>query len=535
MTPSHAAIAAALADPEGGADVLRWSCATDPAIFAAVALGEQAEHAFSRMHLDFLSRPRRSWRERTTPERWADAAPRGHAKSTLESYVSVAHDICMGREVFVVILSTTYSLAEQLVRRLWSTFSREVFAPDLHALFGPFEVSGGMTDFIVTSPATGPRGVRVVAMSFGGEIRGQSHAGYRPSKVLIDDGESLKETRSAGRRVNTWEYLTKDVLKAGYSYTVYRAVGTILHPDSMLSRLLASPGWRGSRYRALESWPERTDLWEQCRAIWSDLDNDERLDASRVYYHENRVEMDRGARLLWPDGDPLFDLMESIWADGMPAFLSEKQNEPRDPARQIFDVDGFARCTFDGEHIVNNRGRRVPIGACDVAVWLDPIPPKDGYQRGDYAALAVVARDPSGYRYVLRCDLEREPPDRTRARVWSLFDAFPKARFAYESNGFAALSGEGFEREARDRETQGRPSVLHVRGVVSTENKEARIARLQPDTVAGFVQFDRGLSAEVLAQFRDFPGGAHDDGPDAIERADWRLTSTPAVQRGGWG
>ena len=45
-----------------------------------------------------------------------------------------------------------------------------------------------------------------------------------------------------------------------------------------------------------------------------------------------------------------------------------------------------------------------------------------------------------------------------------------------------------------------------------------RVASLQPDVKNGYILFRRDQSL-LLQQLRQFPLGAHDDGPDALEGA----------------
>ncbi|MCA9566005.1 MAG: hypothetical protein KC561_21055, partial [Myxococcales bacterium] len=49
-------------------------------------------------------------------------------------------------------------------------------------------------------------------------------------------------------------------------------------------------------------------------------------------------------------------------------------------------------------------------------------------------------------------------------------------------------------------------------------NKKARIQSLEPWVASGRLRFSR-RHAVLLEQLRQFPLGAHDDGPDALEMA----------------
>ena len=73
------------------------------------------------------------------------------------------------------------------------------------------------------------------------------------------------------------------------------------------------------------------------------------------------------------------------------------------------------------------------------------------------------------------------------------------------------------EREARRR--AGRPYDLIVAEHRHRAAKRERILALEPLVHTGRLLFHEALGREVLAQLEDFPGGRHDDGPDAVAAA----------------
>lgn len=508
-------------------------CRWDLALFCLVYLSERFPLCFSRIHSALLSDPKVPWQHRIADVKRADAAPRGSAKSTVESWASVLHDVVYGYELFVGLASTDYDLSEDLVADLHEALTEADAYPDLHRDYGPIVVKGGKTDFVAHVPGGDPRGVRIKALSFGGAVRGKKHRGVRFTKILLDDSEHPEKVRSPQVREKTWDFLQKDILKAGQPGTTFRALGTILHPESMLARLMTAPAWSSRRWQALISWPSAMARWEEARVLWADLSDPHRIDTARAYYESHRAEMDTGAEVVWPERESLWDLMVLLWEDAA-AFYSEKQNEPRDPTRQRFDVSRFRRCTFDGLTIhVPAHGaapaRRVPLSSCTRRAWLDPAVGKNA-KKGDGAALAYLARDPQGWRYVLSVREGVVKPSTQRAWCWELFEADPACVFGIEDNGFQVLFQDDFEREREARRKAGQVWRLQIEGHTSTQSKEDRIDRLEgPACVHGWLLFDTNLPGKTLDQFRDFPSGSHDDIPDAIERADWLLTQRAAT------
>ena len=501
-------------------------CQSDVGLFCVAYFPERFGSSFNALHLDFLGRAKAKWSTRRKPRRYADAAPRGFSKSTIVSFAHVVHDIVYGFEAYIGLISTTRDLSDKLVEDVFDVFGSPEAYPDLHRDFGPFRVRGTKTDFVVYVPSQDARGCRIKAFSFGTTIRGEKHAGIRPTKIVIDDGEHPDRVRTSSQRTKTWEFLTKDVLPAGDDFTIVWVVGTLLHAESMLARLLTASGWMARSWRAIIEWPSNQTLWDACRDLWRDLYDPDREEKAEAYYAKHQAAMDVGVEVLWPGKRPIYYLMTELWALGRSAFASEYQNDPLDPSKLVFDPRTFRRCKFDGQTIWqldhnSQRIRSIPLSKCRVAVFLDPA---GGRKGGDYSAFAIVARDPKGLRYVLEVHLTREPPNAQRARMWELFDRFPRATFGFENNKWSKLFEDGdFEKQRNARKRAGKTWRLVVGGHHNQTNKEDRIRNIQPPAAEGRLLFADSLPAELMPMFRDFPTSEYDDGPDAIERAVWLL------------
>lgn len=517
-------------------------CRVDRLAFFAVFLPDVFEFPFSAMHLELLSEPKLPWQERPRPQRDVIAAPRGGAKSTLLAYADLVHDVCYGFECFVCVASTTHSLSEKLVKDLFELFSDRDSNPLLHDTYGPFRVKGTQTDFRVMCPGHPWKyGVTFRAFSMKSRPRGHTAPGRkRPSKWILDD---IVDPHTVGNpliRDATETFLDDDVGESGFYYTQYTILGTRLDVDDVVSRkLLGDPRWRGRMYQALPRFPdERDGLWEEARQIWADLEVGParvREAAARAFYEERREAMDAGAVVGWPDNpqEDLFACMLRFWSN--PAgFFREKQNDPSRAADQVFDVQNFRRCRWSRRDkvITTAAERLVPLSACDTAIWWDPIRYGKNARKRDRAAFAVVARERrTGRRFVLELHLVDGPTSMQRAKLWELFARFGNSRvsYHYENNIGQLHLEEDFQRE-RKMKRNGRGLVLKEHN--SQKSKNDRIIRIEPDCTNGFVEFATDLQEAVTDQFRQFPGGTHDDAPDAIERADWVLTGTGAVAFG---
>ena len=87
-------------------------------------------------------------------------------------------------------------------------------------------------------------------------------------------------------------------------------MGTIVCYDSLLHHVIKNRRDFVSRsFPAILKWSEREDLWQEWREI-RQVDEEEASDKAREFYEQNKEEMLRGTKTLWPSHFPYIDLME---------------------------------------------------------------------------------------------------------------------------------------------------------------------------------------------------------------------------------
>lgn len=504
---------------------------------------------FNSLHDDLFELGNISpWNEREKPDILdAIAAPRGFAKSTIVSFAMLAHAIAFDLEAYIVIMSSGQRLARSLSFDLRGLFMSKDMADNrrFSRLFGPFDVTGGKDEWQVS--VRGRPSVGVLTASFGQDVRGAKHPdrGMRPTLVVLDDAEKKDRVRNPDQREIWQDILNKDILKLTDRQRgmAVRFVGTILHPDSILARREPDPGWNFRKYKAIITWPDKRgrDLWKQCQRIWANLRLPKRREVASDFYHQNRDDMDRGAVLLDPGGTTLFQLYEMIWSQGRSSFLQEMQNDPVDPSTQIYVSDNFVKFQVRttvalGKHLVVDEGggSTRTVRMADLRFKFMRWDPSLGNIGGDYAAVAVVARDRWGYKYVLACWMDRRPPSVQLMMTWALGEHWTCRKGSIEGNGFQELCAEPFMRQRAERRAAGQWWQLQLESDPSTSNKEERIASLEPEIANGWLAFNESLSSAVFRQFDHFPTADHDDAPDAIQGASAALGSAGEIgMRGG--
>ena len=433
--------------------------------------------------------------------RSAVAAPRGHAKSTVMSLQNVLHAALYGYKRYILLVSDTESQAVSFLEAIkYELETNELLLRDFGEQPGKTWKSGS----IVLA-----NGCRIDAVGSGQKLRGRRNYERRPDLILCDDIENDEGVRTAEQRQKTADWFWKAVCKAGDSYTDILVIGTILHHDSLLANLLENPGFQSRKYKAVLS-DAPSPLWGDWERLATDLADPSRERTAHAFFYKHRKEMLEGAKVLWPEKLSYYDLRLMRLTEGEAAFNSEMQNQPIDPAACLFSEQWFRYYT-PGEIDFRSPSFRF-YGYCDPSLGRT--------STSDYSAIITLAVNAdSGLAYVWDADIQRRHPDRIIADILEKERLLRRemgrgyALFGAETNQF-----QWFLKEQLARESARQGLYLPIQGVRATEDKTMRVESLQPDVKNGYILFRKDQTL-LLRQLSEFPLGAHDDGPDALEGA----------------
>lgn len=475
--------------------------------FAELFFPHYCKAPFSSMHEAFFE-DERDWQRRGRME--VIAAPRGNAKTTLKVILKTLHAVLYQTDPYILLVCQTASEAQQRV----TTVANELRDnPAIHAVFG--DVLGRSIRPGVKASFETMTGIKVEAISVRQSPRGRLSKGNRPSLVICDDMESLDSAYSSMKREKLKEWFFKDLMKVGQSNGQLNVivVGTLLHPDCLLNDLLNSPGWQGHRYQAVLSEAKNQSLWSQWRERITDLTNPTRREAADAFFEVNQSSMLEGARVLWPEVESYKSLMEMRVFEGEAAFLSEKQNDPYNMARMLFDMSQAHFCYIDTQQgVIHYRDETIPLSALYCVAYHDPSEGES--ESGDYSALVVVGKDKYGRLFVLDDCTQKVPYDEQIQLAYHLKEKWGFTMLLLESNG-----AQGLFVPLYDKLVPHNHSRLHVVEQLSAQKKQLRIGTLQPLIANGQLIFSDRLSPELMEQMRLFPTASHDDGPDALHGA----------------
>lgn len=233
------------------------------------------------------------------------AAPRGFAKSTIVDLIYAAWCIAYGKKHHIIILSDSYTQAVEFVNTLADEIEHN---ERFRILYGSLKSQKWAEGEFETLNE-----VRVTAKGLGMKIRGLKYKQYRPDLLIVDDLENDEAVSSVTQRKKLKRYFLRGVLPALARDGEAIVIGTILHWDSLLKKIVEHKdefgGWTTCRYQALS-------------------------------------QDDTGQAIsLWPEAWPV-DVLQKMRSDptypkylGSIVFEQEYQNNPRSEEDSIFQPD----------------------------------------------------------------------------------------------------------------------------------------------------------------------------------------------------
>lgn len=455
---------------------------------------------YSRLHTTLAKHYDESSQNRGT--KICVIAPRGNAKTTM-SLAKVLQSICEQREHYILIIMDTNIQAKALLQIVQQELeSNASIAKDYPGAAGKGAVWNA--DRIETR-----NNICIEALGTGSKVRGKRYRQHRPTLVIVDDPDNDEDITSVTIRHANQNWFKKALMNVGTKETNYFVIGTMIHAECLVAECSARPDFTTIKFSSLIKWPPM-ELWH----IWAKkLSNPE---DAKLFYVVHKAEMDKDAEVLWPEEESLYDLMVLRESNGHAAFMSEKQNDPRDPSKCEFKKEWLLE-RYDHKYLLKRKDKEEHY----TVTYTDPAKGKD-VRRGDYSATVTLHYFPGDEFCYVECQVRKIPmADLPRALInWYKQTDTHIARI--ESVGFQELVGNEVQALA------AQASLNIALGPHNHKNtkKDLRISWLGPWLQRGFYKFlDNDPDTELLLdQLENFPIADYDDGPDALQGAQATLT-----------
>jgi len=188
----------------------------------------------------------------------AIAAPRAHAKSTALTFGYTLTTLLFRERSYAIIVSDTVSQAVQFL----GDMKRELFDNEqIKALFKIKCFVKDSEDDVIVACEDGHM-FRIQAKGSEQKVRGLKWNNKRPDLIVCDDLENDEIVLNKERREKFRKWFYGALLPCRSANGIVRYVGTILHADSLLERLMPKLHDRQTVIEPLKTWSKRKTGWK---------------------------------------------------------------------------------------------------------------------------------------------------------------------------------------------------------------------------------------------------------------------------------
>ena len=408
----------------------------------------------------------------------AIAAPRKHAKSTSITLAYILVMVMLRIKSFVLLVSDTEGQASGFLVSIKDELEHN---PALRAKFGIKELEKDTETNIICIMNDDHR-FRIQAKGSEQKVRGIKWGHQRPDLIVCDDLEGDEQVMNPERRRKFRKWFMNALLPCGSDDCWVRVVGTILHLDAMLNRLLEDPTWESLLFKAHNAdwseilWPEKfsKECLLEIRAGFAAQNN---LDGWSQEYLNNPVTTDnaffnRNYFLDFErDGDK-----ETVW------IKDEGTGRMRSPL--LPNLEFFAAADF----AISER------------------------ERADYTVIIVGGMSPEGILHIVDVKRFRGDSDEIIEELLATQKMWGINTFTFETEKIDKALGPSL-----NRAMQRKNIWLNIHKETPTKSKTMRAASIRAMHKSGSIRYDKkalwypDFSTELSMVGDSGPRGKHDD------------------------
>ena len=391
-----------------------------------------------------------------SPDRLAAAVcPRGHGKTTLTDLVWLLRQVAGSSFTYALLIADTQDQAAQYLDEIRHECEGNDLLTSCYVGLLP-GATWSSTDVIFAN------GVRIQALGRGQKVRGRKHRGHRPDLIILDDIENDEAVETLRQRVKLRRWFYGAVLPALAPGGRVRIIGTILHRDSLLSRIIRTSGWLRRIWRALAT--DGSSLWPE-----------------------------------WQSAEHLLREKESAREAGMlDLWYQEYQGISMAPEGACFqpaDMTYFDRLPKEGQFYRS--------------LYVDPAISKA--DSADWTAYTVVYASHDGYWYVVEAFRRKHDPTEVIETVEALNRKHKLDTIGIESVAYQKAIAHWLEVRAQDS-----LEYLPIEPVVPDGDKRRRILGLQPFFRAHRILLRSGLNGRLEEELLNLDDLDHEDLADSL-------------------
>lgn len=410
----------------------------------------------------------------------AIAAPRGHGKSTAITHAYILASVLFRARRFVLLVSDTESQAVNFLNDLKAELKDN---EDLIALFG---VKGFITDTETNIVVEMNDGYTFRIYTRGSEqrVRGLKWNQLRPDLIVCDDLENEEVTANSDRREKFRKWFYGALLPSKSHDGIVRIVGTILHLDSLLNRLMPYEKDKTTIDEELKTYNFTT------KKTWKS-----------VRYRAHNADF---SMILWNDRytkEFFISKKEEYDLQGIgEIYAQEFLNYPIDESTSYFRRDDLL-----AQREQDEKSNKVFYAAIDFAISTR--------ERSDYTVIAICGVDELGILHVEDIRRGRWDSAQILEEIFAAHLRYKPDLFITERGVIEKTLGPLVRSEMMKRNT-----YINLYPESPTKDKLSRARALQARMKAGSVRFKKDASwyFDLEDEMIHFPKTKHDDQVDAL-------------------
>lgn len=447
-------------------------------------------------------------------DKMARAVNRGCAKTTiLDKGVSIwAH--CYKKSRYTLILGNTELDAIDFVAQVKHEFEENLYLINAFGeLINPKARTVNKLELELDNDS------KIQALSSTSSPRGKKYKNYRPTLIIADDYQNRKDILTEDAREKKYRAWKEDCEYAGDKAVIregkkvkmatkFIVIGTILHRDCFMSRILNDKSYDRKLYRVVDFDIDdyfNSGLWLDLRKIYfNNKLADPKSYAKEFYYqHESEMKFDT----IWPDKYDCFDLAIEYYTNPI-GFKQEMMNDANKIGEKFF----HSQATMPREEIEANTFTKTML-CCDPRGTANKSKSKQ-----DYFAFCVGSIADNGFKYVREGLLEQFEYDGYIKKVLGLLITYEDITHLYiEKNTYMGADIIKIK-ELIEQNPILRHRRIEIINEMQKKNKDHKISTIIGDVDNGRIIFNKENEAfndQVMAFCgQDF--SLHDDAPDCL-------------------
>lgn len=416
----------------------------------------------------------------------AAAAPRGHAKSTAVTLTYVLAALLFRQRKFCLLISDTEGQAIMFLNDIKQQLESN---ENLRALFGVKTLVKSTESDMICELSDGHQ-FRIIAKGSEQKVRGIKWQNLRPDLIVGDDLENDEIVMNQERRDKFKRWFFGALLPCRSHDGIVRIVGTILHMDSMLNRLMPQAWGKNTRKEGLKLYDiNPRKAWNSVLYEAHDEEFKEILWKERWPEQKLRLEQERLRELGYPE-----------------LYSQEFLNRPIDETNAFFRKTDLLGITLEEKG--NIASGKMPLNfylGVDLAI--------SEKERADWSVFTVAGVNALNQMFVV---------DVVRARMdgREIVDTLIQLQQRYNLQ-FVAIEDEKISKAIGPflTETMMKTGVfISLIPIHPSADKKTRARSIQARMRIGSVKFDK--DADWFPSFESellrFPRDVHDDRVDSI-------------------